>query len=149
MPFYTLFLFSFLSVLLLWFFPILFSSFLMLAHVVLWWWWCYDSLLMVAIVPVLILCTVRAFYILPTVTDFTILVFNHFCLVQGVPPDHPLVCQLSNHHHLLVLAVPLPITRQRSLFCLFAHCGILSYYPLWHAPSGSNSSFLLLGDMSS
>ena len=50
-----------------------------------------------------------------------------------------------------------PITRQRRLFCLFAYrgilihhsVGILSCYPLWHVPSGSNSSFLLLCGMSS
>ena len=81
---------------------------------------------------------------------FTILAFNYFCLDLGVLPNHPLVCQLLNHHHLLVLAVPLPITRQRKLVCLLVHhgilihhsVGILSCYPSWHAPSGSNSSSL-------
>ena len=52
----------------------------MLAHVVLWRWWCRDSLLVVAIVSVMILCTARALYILFTMSDFTILAFNHFCL---------------------------------------------------------------------
>ena len=89
--------------------------------------------------------------------SFTILPFNYFCLDVGVLSDHPLVCQLPSHHHLLVLALPLSITRQRKLFCLLVHrvilihhsVGILSYYPSWHAPSGSNSSFPLLGGMSS
>ena len=58
----------------------IFSSFLMLAHVVLWRWWCCNSLLVVAIVSVMILCTAKALYILSTVTDFIILAFNHFCL---------------------------------------------------------------------
>ena len=88
---------------------------------------------------------------------FTISPFNHFCLGVGVLLDHLLVCQLPNHHCLPMLAMPHPITRQRVLFCLLVHCGIpirirvgiLSYYPSWHAPSDSNSSFLLLGDMSS
>ena len=48
---------------------------------------------------------------------------------------------LANHH----ICVPLPITRQRVLFCLlFCHgtpfllrCGYLLFpYPSWHAPSG-------------
>ena len=88
---------------------------------------------------------------------FTILPIDCFCLGVGVLPDHPLVCQLPNQHHLPMLAVPHPITRQRVLFCLLAHCGILiwirvgilSHYPSWHAPSDSNSFFPLLGDMSS
>ena len=88
---------------------------------------------------------------------FNISPFNHFCLGVDVFLDHPLVCQLPSHHHLLVLAVPLPITRQRKLFCLFVHHGIsirnsvgfLSYYPSWHVLSGFNSSFPILGGMSS
>ena len=65
--------------------------------------------------------------------------------------------QLFSHHHLPMLAVPLPSIRQRRLFCLFACHGFstrydvcaFSLYPSWHAPSGSNSSLLLLGGMSS
>ena len=80
-----------------------------------------------------------------------------FCLDYGVLPNHSLVCQLLSHYHLHVLAVPLSITKQRRLFCLLVHrdilihhnVGILSCYLLWHVPSGSNSSFLLLGGMSS
>ena len=76
---------------------------------------------------------------------------------SGCPCRPLLVCQLSSHHHLPMLAVPLPITSQRRLFCLLAHrgilfhhgVGILSCYPSWHAPSDSNSSLLLLGSMSS
>ena len=53
--------------------------------------------------------------------------------------------------------MPLPFTIQRMLFCLFASHGFstrysvcaLSLYPLWHAPSGSNSTLLLLGGTSS
>ena len=88
---------------------------------------------------------------------FTILPLNRFCLGVNVLLDHPLGYQLPNHHHLPILVVPHPITRQRVLFCLLAHCGIpiwirvgiLSHYPSWHAPSDSNSSFPLLGDTSS
>ena len=88
---------------------------------------------------------------------FTILHLNCFCLGVGVLPNHPLVCQLPSHHHLPVLAVPHPITRQRILFCLLVHLdipikikvSILSHCPSWHAPSDSNSSFPLLGGMSS
>ena len=87
---------------------------------------------------------------------FTILPLNHFFLGVGFLPDHPLVCQLPSHHHLPVLAMPHLITRQRNLFCLLVHHGIpirnkvgtLSYYPSWHAPNDSNSSFSLLGGMS-
>ena len=88
---------------------------------------------------------------------FTILPIDRFCLGVGVLPDHPLVCQPPNQHHLPMLAVPYPITRQRVLFCLFAHCGILirirvgifSHYPSWNASSDSNSFFPILGGMSS
>ena len=80
-----------------------------------------------------------------------------FFLGVSVLSDHPLVCQLLSHHHLLVLVVPHPITRQRVLFCLLAHHGIpirigvdiLSHYLSGHAPSDSNSSFPLLDGMSS
>ena len=58
----------------------LFFSFLELPCVVLWWWWCCNSLLVVATIAMLILCTVRALYILSVVTGFTILPFNYFCL---------------------------------------------------------------------
>ena len=86
---------------------------------------------------------------------FTILLLNRFCLGMGVLPNHPLVCQLPSHHHLPVLAMPHPITKLRTLFCLLAHHGIpirirvniLSHYPLWHALSDSNSSFPLLSGM--
>ena len=88
---------------------------------------------------------------------FTILPLKRFYLGVGVLPYHPLVCQLSNHHHLPVLAVPHPITRQKVLFCLLAYRGIpirirmdiLSHYLSWHAPSDSNSSFPILSGMSS
>ena len=88
---------------------------------------------------------------------FILLATKGFYWFTGVLPNHPLVCQLLSHHHLPVLAVPHPITRQRVLFCLLAHHGIsiwirvdiLSHYPPWHAPRDSNSSFPLLGGMSS
>ena len=86
---------------------------------------------------------------------FTVLPLNYFFLGVGILLDHPLVCQLLSHHHLPVLAVPHPITKQRVLFYLLAHrgiliqkrVGILSHYLLWHAPSDSNSSFIFLGNM--
>ena len=103
-------------------------------------------------------CAQWRFYIycLPRLV-FTILPLNHFCPGVSVLLDHPLVCQLPSHHHLPVLAMPYPITRQRNLFCLFVHygipirirVGILSHYPLWHAPSDSNLFFPILGGMSS
>ena len=55
---------------------------------------------------------------------FTILAINHFFLGVGVLPNHPLICQLSSHHHLPVLAVPFLITKQRKLFCLLVHYDI-------------------------
>ena len=87
---------------------------------------------------------------------FTVLPLNYFCLGVGVLLDHPLVCQLLSHHHLPVLVVPHPITRQTVLFCLLVHRGIpiriregiFSHYPSWHAPSDSNLSFPLLSGMS-
>ena len=107
------------------------------------WWWYYARQ------ELFIYCLSWLF--------FTILIFNYFCLDLGVLSNHSLVCQLPSHHHLPVLVVPFPITRQRKLFHLLVHCGILilhsvgilSCYPLWHASSDSNSSFPLLGDMSS
>ena len=105
-----------------------------------------------------LLCTAEAPFVLSAVTGFLLFYpLTAFVLVWVPFPDHPLVCQLPSHHHLPVLAVPHPIHRQRVLFCLLAHCGIpiqirvgiLSHYPLWHAPSDSNSSFPLLGGMSS
>ena len=111
---------------------------------------------MIVVVLMILLCTAKAPYILPVVTDFL--------------PFHPLTTFVwvwvsfqtthwfvSCHHHLLVLAVPHPITRQEILFCLLVHCGIpiqnkvgiLSYYLSWHALNDFNSSFSLLGDMSS
>ena len=88
---------------------------------------------------------------------FNILPLNHFCLSVGVLLDHPLFCQLLSHHHLPVLAMSYPITRQRNLFCLIVHHGIpiqnkvgtLSHHPSWHTPSDSNPSFPFLGGMSS
>ena len=52
---------------------------------------------------------------------------NAFILVWVFFPDHSLVCQLPNHHHLLVLAVPHPIPRQKG-FILFV-CSPWHSYP--------------------
>ena len=76
---------------------------------------------------------------------------------MSVLVDHLLVRQSFGHQHLLVLAVLLPITRQRRLFCLLVYhvpptcndVGAFSLYPSWYAPSDSSSSLLLLGSMSS
>ena len=73
-------------------------------------------------------------------------------------PQQPLsgLGVLANHHWFV--CVPLSIARQRKtiLFvCLPWHPLLLWYgcllspYPLWHAPSGSNTALLLLGGMSS
>ena len=73
-------------------------------------------------------------------------------------PQQPLsgLGVLANHYWFV--CVPLPIARQRKtiLFvCLPWHPLLLWYgcllspYPLWHAPSGSNTALLLLGGMSS
>ena len=116
--------------------------------------WCYGDV----IVVMLCYCARQRLliYCLPWLV-FTILSLNHFCLGVGVLLDHPLVCQLPSRHHLPVLVMPHPITRQRNLFCLFVHhgipirirVGILSHYPSWHAPGDSNLPFSLLGGMSS
>ena len=128
---------------------------------VLWWWLCCDT---VTLSSWLVLCwwwcccycarqRLLIYYLLWLV--ITISPLNHSCLGVGVLLDHPLVRQLPSHHYLPVLAVPLPITRQRILFCLLIHhsipirnkVGILSHYPSWHASSGSNSSFPLFSGM--
>ena len=121
-------------------------------------WYC-DSLVVIVAVMMILLCTAEALYILPAMIGFLPFYPNHFCLgvSVGVLLDHPLVCQLPSHHHLPMLAVLYPITRQRNLFCLLVHRGIpiqirvdiLFYYPSWHAPSDPNSFFPLLGGMSS
>ena len=55
-------------------------------------------------------------------------------------PDHPLVCQLPSHRrHLLVLAMPHTIHRQRVLF-------LFSCSP-WHSHLDKDGHFLLLSPM--
>ena len=73
-------------------------------------------------------------------------------------PQQPLsgLGVLVDHHQ--SVCVPLPIARQRKTilfvclpqypFLLWFGC-LLSPYPSWHAPSGSNLTLLLLGGMSS
>ena len=73
-------------------------------------------------------------------------------------PQQPLssLGVLADHHWSIYM--PLPIARQKKtilFFCLPWHpfllwsgC-LLSSYPSWHAPGGSNSTLLLLGGMSS
>ena len=109
------------SLFLLLFLSLSFFFFLVLTHVV------YSDVVILSrgyYCPPL-LCMARVLYILPIVTDF-----YHFSLqlpLSGFECFYQplLVCQLSSHHHLPVLAAPLPITKQRRLFCLLAHCGIL------------------------
>ena len=93
-------------------------------------------------------------FILPVMIGFLLFYpLTTFVLVWVSFLDHPLVCQLSNHHHLPVLAVPHPIPRQIVLFCLLAHRGIFirirvdifSYCSSWHASSNSNSFFPFFG----
>ena len=102
-------------------------SFLVLARVMLY-FWCYGDVIVVMCCDTMtIVVTMHDGVSLYTVCRdwyFTISPFNHFCLGMGVLPDHPLVCQLPNHHHLPVLAMPYPITRQRILFYLLFHRGI-------------------------
>ena len=90
--------------------------------------WCYGDVIVVMCCDTMtIVVTMHDGVSLYTVCRdwyFTISPFNHFCLGMGVLPDHPLVCQLPNHHHLPVLAMPYPITRQRILFYLLFHSGI-------------------------
>ena len=98
----------------------------------------------------LVLCplyTARPPFIMPAVTRF-----YYFGPQQSLSGLGVLV----NHHW--SVCVPLPITRQRKTilfvclpwhpFLLWSGC-LLSPYPSWHAPSGSNSVLLLLGGMSS
>ena len=109
---------------------------------------CCDFLPEITITPLFSLCVARVLYIMPTVTGFYHLAFNYPCLVW---------MYLSTTTDSSMLAVPLPITRQGRLSCLFVYRGTLTYYsvdslslyPSWYAPSGSNSSLLLLGGMSS
>ena len=125
LPFYILcfsfqFFLSFFSIFVTFSFSFLFF-FLVLTHVV------YSDVVILSrgyYCPPL-LCMARVLYILPIVTDFyhfsLQLPLSRFeCFYQPL-----LVCQLSSHHHLPVLAAPLPIIKQRRLFCLLAHCGIL------------------------
>ena len=46
----------------------------------------------------------------------------------GCPCRPPLVCQSLSQYHLPVLAVPLPIIRQRGLFCSLFYHGTLTCY---------------------
>ena len=71
-------------------------------------------------------------FIVPTLTGFYF--FGPYLPLSGLGV-------LADHH----ICVPLPITRQRGLFCLLVfrgtsfplQCGcLLSPYPSWHAPSG-------------
>ena len=76
---------------------------------------------------------------------------------MGVLAYHFLVVSCSATTTYLCWLCRFPSTSQRRLFCLFACCSfsthynvcVLFLYSLWHAPSGSNSSLLLLGGMSS
>ena len=97
---------------------------------------CCDSLLEAPIVVLMIphCAQQRSFiYYLPLLT-FTILAFNYSCLVwvslstitglSAIQPP-PLTC--AGH--------ATPITRQRRLFCLLAHRGILTCYPYLVIPT--------------
>ena len=86
---------------------------------------------------------------------FIVYVVTRFYYFSLQPPLSGLGV-LADHHWFV--CVPLPITRQRKiilLVCLPWHpsllwCGcLLSPFPFWHVPSGSNSALLLLGGMSS
>ena len=67
-----------------------------------------------------LLCTVKALFYTACRDRFLLFCsLTAFVLEQVSFPDHPLVCQLPNHHHLPVLAMPHPIPRQKS-FILFS-----------------------------
>ena len=86
-------------------------------------------------------------FIVPAVTGFYYFVTQQPLSGLGV---------LADHHW--SVCVPLPIARQKETilfvclpwhpFLLWSGC-LLSPYPSWHAPNGSNSALLLLGGMSS
>ena len=107
---------------------------------------------MIVAVMMILLCTVKAPYILLDVTGF--LPFHPLTTFVWVWVSFQNTHQFVRcHHHLHVLAVPHPTTKQRILFYLLIHrgipiqnkVGILSHYLSWHAPSNSNSSFPLYG----
>ena len=89
----------------------------------------------------------RTPFIVPVVTGF-----------YYFDPQQPLSCLgvIADHHW--SVCVPFPIARQMKIilfvclswhpFLLWSEC-LLSPYPSWHAPNGSNSALLLLGGMSS
>ena len=104
------------------------------------------------------------------IPNFLILFFLSSCTRQKAPfivsavtgfyyfgPQQPLsgLGVLANHHW--SVCVPLPIAKQRKTilfvclpwhpFLLWSEC-LLSPYPSWYTPSGSNSTLLLLGGMS-
>ena len=99
---------------------------------------------MIFVVIMILLCMADAPYILPAVTGF--LPFYALATFFQVWLSFQTIHWFVNfHHHLPVLVMPHPITKQRILFCLLVHhgipiwnkVGILSHYPSWHAPSGS------------
>ena len=98
-----------------------------------------------------LLCTASVLYIMPTMIGFYHFSLQLLLFGLGVLIDHYwFVCASC--------VTPRYQTKKTILFvCLFAVAPLpatvwilsLSLYPSWYAPSGSNSSLLLLGDMSS
>ena len=120
---------------------------------------CCESLVMIVAVLMILLCTTEVPYILPAVTSF--LPFHPLTTFVQVWISFQITYWFVNYPATTIyLYWPcLPITKQRKLFSFLFYLFtvaffrnsvvILSYYPSWHAPSGSNSSFPLLGGMSS
>ena len=88
------------------------------------------------------------------------LILPHLCIVKAFfyiarHDGFLLFCPLTTF--VLCWSCHIPYPNKRVSFCFLAHrgipirtkVGILSYYPLWHAPSDSSSPFPFLGGMSS
>ena len=97
-----------------------FLSFSVLTRVVLWWRWCCNSLIVVATVVMMILCTARALYILPAVTFFTILPFTTFVWIWvSFPTTYWFVSYLATTTYSLWLChSPLP-DKENCFICFF------------------------------
>ena len=89
---------------------------------------------------------------------FTILAFNYLCLVwvslptttglSAVQPP-PVTCVGFTTPHYQTRKIILFACSPLHSYLLWCGCSFSLLYPSWHAPSGSSSSLLLLGGMSS
>ena len=120
---------------------------------------CCESLVMIVVMLMIPLCMVEAPYILPVVTSFLLfhpLTTTFVWVWMSFQITHQFVSCLATTTY-LCKSCRFPLPDKKKLFCLLVHrgipirnnVGILSYYPTWYASNDSNSSFPLLGGMSS